>query len=244
MLKTRVIPCLLLKGEGLVKTVKFKNETYIGDPINAIKIFNDKEVDELVLLDILASREAKEPNFKYIESLAGECFMPLAYGGGVSKLEHIANLNSIGVEKVIINSAGINNPDFLRRAVDRFGSSSIVLSLDIKKNFMGKPYLYTHSGSKKVNLNILDFFDTINEINVGEIVINSIDHDGMMNGYNLELIKMISSRVTMPVVALGGAGKKSDFDDALKAGASAVAAGSMFVYYGPHKAVLINYTSH
>lgn len=242
-MRARVIPTLLLKNKGLVKTIKFKNDQYIGDPINAIKIFNDKEVDELVFLDIQASKENRSPNFKYIELLAGECFMPLAYGGGVNTLNHISELNMIGVEKVIINSAGLQNPTFIKQAVDRFGSSSIVVSLDVKKNFWGKPALYTHGGSQLVNKGLFEMVELINKLNVGEIIINSIDHDGVMLGYNLELIKKVSSMVDMPVVALGGAGKMVHLKEALQAGASAVAAGSMFVFYGPNKAVLINYPS-
>jgi cyclase len=243
-MNARVIPCLLLKNEGLIKTVKFNKEIYIGDPINAIRIFNDKEVDELVFLDIEASKEGREPNFKYIEQLAGECFMPFAYGGGVSKLSHIRSLNALGVEKVIINTAAFKTENFIYEAVESFGSSTIVISIDLKKDIFGKYCVYTHSGKKKVSKNLKEIFNLINSWQVGEVIINSIDRDGTMKGYDEVLIKMATDILDMPVVALGGAGSLEDFKSVIKnSSASAVAAGSFFVFYGPHKAVLINYPS-
>jgi cyclase len=231
----RVIPCLLLKNQGLVKTVKFKNEIYVGDPINAIRIFNDKEVDELVFLDILASKENRNPNIAYISNLASECFMPFAYGGGITTLDQIAELNSIGVEKVIINSAAFLDETFIPKAVERFGTSSIVLSLDFKKDLFGNYNAY---------LSFKEILTKVNQWQVGEVIINCIEKDGVMNGYDEVLIKKASSELDMPLVALGGAGTLEHMKSAVSnAGASAVAAGSFFVFYGPHKAVLINYPS-
>lgn len=243
MLHTRIIPCLLLKNQGLVKTVKFKKETYIGDPINAIKIFNDKEVDELVLLDITATLENRKPRFDYISELAGECFMPLAYGGGITSLDDIRALNKIGVEKVILNSIAMQDPDFVKAAVEEFGSSTIVVCMDVKKNFWGKFEVFTHAGKKGTGVSPQKFAAELEKAGVGELIIQSIDNDGVMKGYDLELIRQVSQLVSMPVVACGGAGNISHFSAALKEGASAVAAGSMFVFHGPHKAVLINYPS-
>lgn len=238
----RIIPCLLLKHQGLVKTVKFSKETYIGDPINAIRIFNEKEVDELVFLDILATKENRGPDLEYIKHLAGECFMPFAYGGGISSLEQIGELNAIGVEKVIINSAAFNSSDLINNAVERFGSSTIVISIDIKKDFFGNYHVYINGGAKKIALSLKEVLHKINEWQVGEVIVNSIDRDGMMKGYDEALIKYVTDILDMPVIALGGAGTINDFKSVVNyAGASAVAAGSFFVFYGPYKAVLINY---
>jgi cyclase len=240
----RVIPCLLLKNQGLVKTINFKGDKYVGDPINAIRIFNDKEVDELVFLDILASKEKRGPNMTYVKALASECFMPFAYGGGITTLDQIAELNSIGVEKVIINSAAFLQDNFIVQAVERFGTSSIVLSLDFKKDFFGNYNAYILGGSKKINYSFKDILAKVNEWQVGEVIVNSIEKDGTMKGYDEILINKISSVVDMPIVALGGAGSIEHMKTVVdNAGASAVAAGSLFVFYGPHNAVLINYPS-
>lgn len=240
----RVIPSLLLSGQGLVKTVKFNKQTYIGDPINAIRIFNDKEVDELVFLDILATKEDREPNYEFIAKLAGECFMPLAYGGGIKSIEQIRKLNSIGVEKIIINTSAFLNPNFIKTAVDTFGSSTIVISLDVKKDFWGNYRVYTTKGTDKVNESLSQILQKINDWDVGEVIVNSIDRDGTMIGYDEALLRQITDVLTMPVVALGGAGKIEHLKSVIKnANVSAVAAGSLFVFYGSHKAVLINYPS-
>jgi cyclase len=241
-MNVRIIPCLLLKNQGLVKTIKFGKDTYIGDPINAIRIFNDKEVDELVFLDISATKEKRSPNMPYIQQLASECFMPFAYGGGVTCIDHIKKLNAIGVEKVIINTAAFSDIEFVINAVKEFGSSTIVISLDVKKDFFGKYHIYTHGGSKKYSKPLNEVFEMINHWQVGEVIINAMDRDGTMLGYDETLIKLATDTLDMPVVALGGAGKIEDFRSVIEnTSVLAVAAGSMFVFYGPHKAVLINY---
>ena len=241
MLRTRIIPVLLLNDGGLVKTVKFSKDTYIGDPINAVKIFNQKEVDELVLLDISVTRNGTSPNFLEIKEIVSEAFMPIGYGGGISKMEHFEKLFNIGIEKVILNSAIFTDKDLIEEAIKIYGSQSIVASLDVKKDLWGNYKVYSNSGKKKQNLSIESCIALIQEIGFGELIINNIDKDGIMLGYDLELIKKVSDMLTIPVVAVGGAGTITDFIKAINVGASAVAAGSMFVFQGVHKAVLISY---
>jgi len=242
MLSTRVIPCLLLRRSGLVKTVKFKNPKYLGDPINIVKIFNEKEVDELVVLDITATIDGKDPNFKLLEELASEAFMPVAYGGGVRSIYHIKTLLGLGMEKVIINSYAVQNPDFIRTAAEFAGSQSVVVSIDVKKNFWGKFEVLTRSGAKSTGLNLFDFAKEIESRGAGELFLNSIDRDGTMKGFDLNLIKQVAGALNIPLVACGGASTVQDLVSAVKqGGASAVAAGSMFVFHGPHRAVLISY---
>jgi len=241
MLSTRVIPVLLLRDGGLVKTVKFSKETYLGDPINAVKIFNQKEADELVLLDIGATKNGSGPNFSHIKEIVSEAFMPIGYGGGVSNMDQIEQLFKIGVEKIILNSAIFENKNLIKDASKIYGSQSIVVSLDVKKDFWGKQKIYSHSGNKKQDLDILSAFEIIQDLGSGELIINSIDKDGTMQGYDLELINKASSVLDIPVVAVGGAGSIKHLVEAVNAGASGVAAGSMFVFQGVHKAVLISY---
>ncbi|MCR4329110.1 MAG: AglZ/HisF2 family acetamidino modification protein [Candidatus Roizmanbacteria bacterium] len=244
MLRIRVIPCLLLKNGGLVKTVKFKLPKYVGDPINAIKIFNEKEVDELILLDTTATIYGKPPPMKIIEEVASECFMPLGYGGGVRRLEDIKAIFNAGVEKIVINSYAFENPDFIRQAADQFGSQSIVVSIDVKKGFLGKYQTCTHSGKKSTKQCPVDFAIQMENAGAGEILLNSIDRDGTMEGYDVDLLRCVSEKVGIPVVACGGAGKLEHFTTALTEGkVSAVAAGSFFVFQGKHRAVLISYPS-
>jgi cyclase len=244
MLKTRVIPCLLLKGQGLVKTVKFKNPKYVGDPINAVKIFNDKEVDELIFLDIEATVEGRSPPIKLISEIASECFMPLSYGGGLRDLDDIKTIFNLGVEKVIINSYAIENPDFVREASSRYGNQSIVVAVDVKRNSFGKYEIFSFGGRKKTKLNLVDHVKEMERLGAGEIFLNSIDRDGTMEGYDIEMIKKVTDTMSIPAIASGGAGKVGDFVEAVaKGGASAVAAGSMFVFHGKHRAVLITYPS-
>lgn len=242
MLRTRVIPCLLLKNEGLVKTVKFKHPKYVGDPINAVKIFNEKEVDELIFLDTTATIENRKPPVNLISQIASECFMPFCYGGGIKSVEDIAGLFTLGVEKVAINSQAVGNPSLIKRASELFGNQSIVVSIDVKKNLFGKYRVFTHGGRKSTKLDPVDFAVQMEDTGAGEIFLNSIDRDGTQQGYDLELIRKVSESVTIPVIACGGAGSLDDFADAVKrGGASAVSAGSFFVFQGSHRAVLITY---
>jgi cyclase len=242
MLKTRVIPCLLLKNGGLVKTVKFKDPKYVGDPINAVKIFNDKEVDELIFLDTTATIENRKPPINLISQIATECFMPFCYGGGIKTVEDIAQLFALGVEKVAINTQSVLNPSLIKQASDLFGSQSIVVSIDVKKNLFGKHRVYTHGGRKSTKLDPVDFAVQMQELGAGELFLNSIDRDGTMQGYDLDLIRKVSESVSIPLIACGGAGSLDHFAEAItKGGASAVSAGSFFVFQGTHRAVLITY---
>jgi imidazole glycerol-phosphate synthase subunit HisF len=242
MLKTRVIPCLLLKSNGLVKSVKFKNPTYVGDPINAVKIFNDKEVDELLFIDIEASRQKRGPDFDFIVKISREAFMPFGYGGGIRTIDDVKTLMRLGVEKVSINAHALENPDFITAASEICGSQSVVVAIDVKKDLFGNHRVYDHVTGKATKMNPVDFAQMIEQKGAGEILLNSVDRDGTFSGYDIELIKKITSAVNIPVIALGGAGSMKDFVSAVHDGhASAVAAGSYFVFYGPHRAVLITY---
>lgn len=242
MRRIRIIPVLLLNEQKLVKSQQFKDYKYVGDPINAVKIFNEKEVDEIIVVDISATKKHGIPDFKLIQEIASEAFMPLGYGGGVNKLEHIEKLLFSGVEKVIINSKAIQDPGFVEEAAKRFGSSTIVVSIDIKRNLFSKPQV--HSGNTKIRLKISpkEFAQQMENRGAGEIFLNSIDRDGTFKGYDIPLIKEISSSITIPLIACGGASNIADFTSAVNhGGASAVAAGSYFVFKGKHKAVLITY---
>lgn len=244
MKRIRVIPILLLKDKGLYKTVKFRDPKYIGDPINAVKIFNDKEVDELCFLDITATNENKEPNYKVISEIAGECFMPLSYGGGVKTIDQARKLFSIGIEKIILNSSVHSNPMLVNELSFHYGAQSVVVCIDVKKNFFGKYEVYTHSGKKNTGKDPLIFALEMQKRGAGEIIINSIDRDGTMAGYDIELISKIANKLDVPLVACGGASCIEDFSNVINNGhASAVAAGSLFVFHGKHRAVLISYPS-
>ena len=242
MLKARVIPCLLLKGRGLYKTVKFANAKYVGDPVNAVKIFNEKEVDELLLLDITATHENREPNYELIADIAGECFMPLGYGGAVTSLEQIRKLHRMGVEKVSMNTAAFNDRRLVQESCDVFGSSSIVAAIDVKKSFLGKYEVWTHGGRINTKEDPVRYAEELARLGVGEILVNSIDRDGVMGGYDVALLKRITAAVDTPVIACGGAGTLEHIREAVtQAHVSAAAAGSLFVFHGKHRAVLINY---
>lgn len=241
MRRVRIIPVLTLQNEKLVKTIRFKNPTYIGDPINAVKIFNEKEVDEIVILDITASKEKREPNYTKIEEIASEAFMPFAYGGGITKLSQIEKLFKLGIEKVVLNSNLETNMRLVNEAAQIFGSQSIVASIDVKKNLFGKNQAYKISGTTKIDVPLLDFVKQLEQTGVGEFFINSIDKDGTYSGYDLDLIKLLSTQVSAPIVACGGASSVDSFLPAIQHGASAVAAGSMFVYTGSTRGILINY---
>jgi len=241
MPRTRIIPSLLLKNGGLVKSIRFKNHQYVGDPINAVKIFNEKEVDELVILDISATSERRSPNFGFIKEIASEAFMPLAYGGGITTLAEIKTLISQGVEKVVLNTAAFKNPALIQEAVKYVGSQSIVISMDVKKNFWGRYKVYIENGRTNTQLDPVGYSKKLEDLGVGEILLTSIERDGTFAGYDLELIKLVSSSVSVPLISCGGAGATVDFKKAKEAGASAAAAGSMFVFQRPHRAVLISY---
>lgn len=241
----RIIPCLLLRNNGLVKTVKFKDSTYVGDPINTVRIFNEKEVDELIFLDIDASKNKKEPPYEMIQNLASECFMPFAYGGGIQSLPQIEKIIKSGAEKIIINSQAYLKKGFVSEAVKQFGSSTIVVSIDVKKEFFKGEVVYILGGTKSIGKNPVEYSKQIEQEGAGEIFVNSIDKDGTMEGYDIELIKKVSGVVKMPIVACGGAGKLDDFRDVVKlGGASAAAAGSLFVFHGKRRAVLITYPTY
>jgi imidazole glycerol-phosphate synthase subunit HisF len=244
MLRHRVIPALLLSEGRLVKTRRFKAPKYVGDPINSIRIFNDKEVDELLVLDICASSRGRGPDFETLESLVGECFMPLCYGGGITTMDQAAKVFDLGVEKVSFQTAAMSNLNLISDVAKRFGSQSVAVSVDIKRNWRNAPKLYMSSQGRMQKTNWLDFIKSATEAGAGEIVLNAVDRDGEMTGYDLELIAEASSTVSVPVVALGGAGGLPHFKQAISAGASAVAAGAFFVFHGPHRAVLITYPAY
>ena len=245
MLKTRVIPCLLLKGTGLVKTVKFKNPVYVGDPINATKIFNDKEVDELVFLDISATPEKRNPNMKLIATIASEAFMPFGYGGGIQTLNDIEQLFMLGVEKVILNTIAFTAPQLVTEASSIFGIQSIVIAIDVKSNIWGNPEVWTACGKYNTKKSPAEYALRMQDLGAGEIFLNSIDRDGTMKGYDINMIKSVTARIEIPLVASGGAGNLQDFRAAIKEGkASAASAGSIFVFQGIHRAVLITFPEH
>ncbi|MBI4474327.1 MAG: imidazole glycerol phosphate synthase subunit HisF [Acidobacteria bacterium] len=242
MLTTRVIPCLLLQNGGLVKTVKFQSPDYVGDPTNAIKIYNDKQVDELVVLDIAATVAKKEPAFGAIEMFASECFMPVAYGGGLRNIGDVQRVFRLGIEKVVLNTYAVERPEFIRELSERFGAQAIVVSIDAKRNAAGGHEVFIRGGRTPTGLDPLALALKMSALGAGEIFLNSIDQDGTMAGYDLELIRNVSSAVEIPVIACGGAGKLADFGRAVKeGGAAAVATGSMVVYFGRNRAVLINF---
>jgi len=245
MLQTRVIPVLLLQNKGLVKTVKFKNPKYVGDPLNAIKIFNEKEVDELIFLDIDASKKGVEPDYKLIKDFASECFMPVCYGGGITNIEQIKKIFTLGIEKISINYFALKDDELIKKAVDIYGSQSIVVAIDIKKSLMGKYQIYDHTKKKNLKTPFLEYIKHIEELGAGEILINNVDLDGTQKGYDIDLLKQVVNYVKIPVIACGGAGELKDFQTAKKeANVSAVAAGSFFVFQGKHNAVLITYPKY
>ena len=242
MLRPRIIPCLLVRDKGLVKTVQFKEYKYIGDPINAVRIFNEKESDELMVIDIDATRDNREPDYKMIENLAAECRMPLCYGGGVKTVEQAQRIFSLGVEKIAISSVAVSNPGLVADIARRVGSQSVVVVLDVKKKLFGGYELYTHNGKKATGKSPFEFAARMEELGAGEIVVNSIDQDGMMKGYDMNLVEKIRKSITLPLTVLGGAGSLSDIGKLISGyGVIGAAAGSLFVFKGIYKAVLINY---
>lgn len=244
MFRPRVIPVLLLDGPALVKTVRFGAGKYIGDPVNAVKLFNDLGVDELVFLDISASREKRTIPTTLIEQIGGEANMPFAVGGGIRTLQHVRTAIASGAEKVILNDAALNDPDFVRAAADAFGSSTIAVCMDVKRGMFAGARVFSHAARKLSGRDPVEYAKSIERLGAGELIVQSVDRDGIMDGYDIPLLKAISEAVAIPVVALGGAGDVADLARAHFEGfASAVAAGSMFVYQSRKRGVLINYPS-
>jgi cyclase len=243
MLRSRIIPCLLIQNKGLVKTVNFKDPKYVGDPINAVKIFNEKEVDELIVLDIDATKENRGPNLKMIKNLADECRMPFCYGGGITTVEQAVKIISLGAEKIALSYSALTNINLCQEIGDVIGNQSVVVVLDVKKKKIFGGYdIYTHNGTKKSNWKLNDFISKLEEIGIGEIVINSIDNDGVMQGYDLPLIESIRKKCSMPITVIGGAGSIQHIKDLIsKFKIIGAAAGSLFVFKGKYKAVLISY---
>lgn len=244
MLQHRVIPTLLLRSNGLVKTTRFKDPKYVGDPINAIRIFNEKEVDELMLLDITASKENREPNYEMIEQIAGECFMPLAYGGGVRTVEQARQIYALGVEKICLQTSALENPTVVTELAQQFGSQSVMVSIDVKRNWMGKPQIYSSARDRLLGSDWIERTQKLVAAGAGEVLLNAVDKDGTLEGPDLVLIQQLSRVLEVPLIAVGGVGSLSDIKLAVNAGASAVAAGAFFVYNGKHRAVLITYPKY
>lgn len=241
-LAPRIIPCLLIENGRLVKTVRFANPTYLGDPINAVRIFSAYEVDELFVLDIGATRRGGGPPIEFIERMASECFIPMCYGGGITGIAQIRRIVSAGIEKVSIGSAAVSDPQLIAEASGRFGSQCIVVCVDVIRASDGAYEVVTHNATQRTGLDPLDHGVRMVELGAGELIINSVDRDGSMNGYDIELIRRIAPNVDVPVTACGGAGALADMARVLEEGeASAAAAGSLFVFYGKHRGVLINY---
>jgi cyclase len=243
MLHPRIIPCLLIHNKGLVKTMRFKDSKYVGDPINAVRIFNEKKVDELIVLDIDATREGREPNYGLIENLASECRMPLCYGGGIKNMQQAQRIFGLGVEKIAVSSIAVKNPSFITEMASRVGNQSVVVVLDVKKKVLSSNYeLFTHNGSKGTGVDPVKFALQMERAGAGELVINSIDRDGLMNGYDHTIIDRIMEVLDIPITVMGGAGTLEDIGVIVrKHGIIGAAAGSLFVFKGKFRAVLINY---
>ncbi len=242
MLKTRIIPCLLLKDSGLVKTVNFNKYNYIGDPINTCRIFNELEVDELTFLDISATVENKEPNYKVLQEISAECFMPVSYGGGIKSLKQVEKILSIGFEKVILNTLAFENRDIITEIANNFGSQSLIISIDYRKNLFGKYQVYGKSGNTNYKMHPAEWAGVVADSGAGEILLTSIDREGTWKGYDVDLTKQVTQKVKIPVIANGGAGCIDDIADVVNSGgASAVALGSMVVYQAKDMGVLINF---
>jgi imidazole glycerol-phosphate synthase subunit HisF len=243
MLYSRIIPCLLVKNKGLVKTIKFKDPKYVGDPINAVKIFNEKEVDEIIILDIDATGENREPDYKMIENLANECRMPLCYGGGIKTVDQAQRVLSLGVEKIALSSIAFENSDLIQKIASQVGNQSVVVIIDAKKKWLTNNYeAFTHNGERKTKLEVVKMAKFFESMGAGEIVINSIDQDGLMQGYDLDLVEQIRKNITIPLTVLGGAGSYNHIHELVsRYGVIGASAGSLFVFKGKYRAVLINY---
>lgn len=244
MYRARIIPCLLIRGNGLVKTKQFKDAVYVGDPVNAMRIFSEKESDEIVVLDIDASRTGQEINYELISEMAGEAFMPMAYGGGIRTLDQVRRLIRSGVEKVVINSTAAESTEVITAASEVFGRQAVVGAIDVKRSLFGKYTVVVKSGTVALKRSLHDHVRALVAAGAGEIFVNSVDRDGMMSGYDLDLIAQVANLVDVPVVACGGAGTVDHLRQGVtEGGAAAVSAGSMFVFHGRRRAVLINYPS-
>lgn len=246
MLYPRIIPCLLVHNRGLVKSVKFSDYKYVGDPINAVKIFNEKEVDELMVIDIDATAKKREPDYKMIENLAAECRMPLCYGGGIKTVDQALQIFSLGVEKIAISSIALENPELISQIAERVGNQSVIIIIDEKKKLFSNKYeIWTHNATRNTGRDPVEFAKLCESLGAGEIIINSIDHDGVMRGYDFNLISKIRETISLPMTALGGAGSLEDIGKLIREyGIIGAAAGSLFVFKGKYKAVLINYPDH
>jgi len=241
----RIIPILLLDNNGLYKTIKYKKPIYIGDPINTLKIFNEKETDELIIIDISATSQKKQPNFSLLKEIASECFMPICYGGGINTIEHIKKLFNLGIEKVALNTALTKNPDLLKEAVKLFGSQSIVGIIDVNKNIFGNYKIYNHITNKNKTYDIPKQALYLQSLGIGELLLNFVHLEGSKLGYDISFLKSITNILNIPVIVNGGVGKFEHLKEGIIDGkASAAAAGSFFVFHGPHNAVLITYPNH
>ena len=241
MLRTRVIPCLQLLDESLVKTVRFKKPGYIGDFVNTVRIFNELEVDELCFLSIRATQKSEQPNFEILSQIASECFMPLSYGGGIKDFDTAARIFNMGFEKIVLNSVVFEKPELVTELANHFGSQSVIVSIDFKKDFFGRTNMYSHSGTKKQKGDLIEFSKRIESLGAGELLLTSIDQEGTWHGYDLITLKVISEAIDIPVIVNGGAGDLRHFEDAISNGASALGVGSMVVYQSKGMGVLVNY---
>jgi len=242
MLNYRLIPIILIEEGRMVKTVNFKNPKYVGDPINAVRIFNEKLVDEIMLVDMSVSKLNKSPDIELIESIASECFMPLSYSGGIKKYEDVEKIFSVGVEKVTFQTVAFYDIELIKKTINHYGAQSVAISVDVKKDWLGKYKIYNHVLKKKRPENLLNHIKIFNDIGVGEIIINSVDMDGTLKGPDLDLLKILSDKINVPLIYNGGISSIDDIEKVFNFGCS-VAAGSFFVFHGPHKAVLITYPS-
>jgi len=241
MLKKRLIPTILLSERRLVKTLRFKNPVYVGDPINTVKIFNDKEVDELIVLDISKSRSNCPPDFDYLGLLASECFMPLSYGGGITTLDQASQIFDLGIEKIVLQSVIFTNPSLVQKIASRYGSQSIVISLDIKKSIFGQYKLFNYQTYRSYTHNINDIISSVVELGAGELILSSVNKEGTLSGPDLRMIRTFASVTNVPIVFQGGIASLEDVSASILSGADSLAAGAFFVFYGPHRAVLISY---
>lgn len=242
MLRTRVIPVLLLRNESLVKTERFGRFTYVGDPCNTVRIFNEMEVDELVFLDIVATRENRRPNLALLADIANECFMPLAYGGGICRFEDAKTILRLGFEKIVLNSFALENPPFISRLAEHFGSQAVIVSVDVRRTLLGRNRVYTRAGTVNTSRDPIEWAQEAASLGAGEILLTSIDREGTWEGFDLELVRSVAGAVNIPVIAHGGAGSVAHIRQVVReASASAVAVGSMVVFQKKGMGVLVNF---